>query len=55
MIDAMIANGIKPYATIFHWDLPQVRLQGRAVNHSPAHAYHSTAHACYSTGHADGF
>lgn len=26
MIDAMLAAGIKPYATIFHWDLPQVRL-----------------------------
>jgi len=24
LIDSMIANGVKPYATIFHWDLPQV-------------------------------
>lgn len=31
MIDAMIANGIKPYATIFHWDLPQVQFQGSAA------------------------
>eukprot|EP00878_Enallax_costatus_P009751 GHUV01010184.1.p1 GENE.GHUV01010184.1~~GHUV01010184.1.p1 ORF type:complete len:541 (+),score=93.23 GHUV01010184.1:583-2205(+) len=24
MIDEMIKNGIRPYGTIFHWDLPQV-------------------------------
>jgi beta-glucosidase len=25
LINEMIANNIRPYATIFHWDLPQVR------------------------------
>jgi beta-glucosidase len=26
LINEMIANNIRPYATIFHWDLPQVCL-----------------------------
>jgi beta-glucosidase/6-phospho-beta-glucosidase/beta-galactosidase len=24
LINKMIENGVKPYATLFHWDLPQV-------------------------------
>lgn len=39
MIDAMIANGIKPYATIFHWDLPQVCL---TAQHSTAYVWINT-------------
>lgn len=34
MLDSMLAHGIKPYATIFHWDLPQVSNGLGAANHS---------------------
>jgi beta-glucosidase/6-phospho-beta-glucosidase/beta-galactosidase len=40
MIDTMLANGIKPYATIFHWDLPQVR---KKAEHGRSTAQHSIA------------
>jgi beta-glucosidase/6-phospho-beta-glucosidase/beta-galactosidase len=45
MIDAMIANGIKPYATIFHWDLPQVTMtaQQSSVQHSTGKSKSSQA------------
>lgn len=44
MIDSMLAHDIKPYATIFHWDLPQVSpLPGPAAQ--PSAAQHSTAQA----------
>lgn len=36
MITSMLDNGIKPYATIFHWDLPQVILLA-SLHHTFCH------------------
>jgi hypothetical protein len=39
-LDAMLAAGITPYATMYHWDLPQVmRAQERTVGRSKSRVH----------------
>ena len=47
VIDALLAAGIEPYVTLFHWDLPQA-LPGGWQNRDTAHAY--ADYAGYAAG-----
>lgn len=48
VIDALLAAGIEPYVTLFHWDLP-LGLPGGWQNRDTAHAY--ADYAGYVAGH----
>jgi beta-glucosidase len=40
LVDAMLKRGIRPFATLFHWDLPQaLQDTGGWTNHATAEAY----------------
>lgn len=46
MVDAMLAKGVTPYATLFHWDLPQaLQDQGGWKNRDTALRFADYAHA----------
>lgn len=48
VIDDLLANGIQPYVTMFHWDLPQA-LPGGWQSRDTAHAF--ADYAGYVAGH----
>ena len=48
VIDELLANGITPYVTLFHWDLPQA-LPGGWTNRDTSHAYAN--YAAYMSKH----
>ena len=40
LVDGLLARGLKPYGTLYHWDLPQVlEDKGGWVNRDTAHAF----------------
>src|SRR5256714_4527010 len=54
LVDELLANGIEPYATLYHWDLPQA-LQERVGGWRSAETSKAFAHyAGYVTQHLSG-
>jgi beta-glucosidase len=46
LVDALLAKGITPYATLFHWDLPQgLQAKGGWANRDTASRFADYAHA----------
>lgn len=48
LIDALVANGIKPMVTLYHWDLPQaLEDEGGWLNESVVQHYQNFADLCF--------
>ncbi len=49
LVDELLANGIEPYATLYHWDLPQaLQDEGGWEARSTAEAFAEYARLCYA-------
>lgn len=48
LIDDLVANGIKPMVTLYHWDLPQaLEDEGGWLNESVVQHYQNFADLCF--------
>ena len=53
LIDSLLANGIEPWVTLFHWDLPQIYNdftgKGTWLNENVPHKFNQYADFCFKT------